>query len=102
MPSPLKVTRETLHGLPAIRVSGDLTFAHDVGLLRELAVQLTAEGDKTAILDLRGVTAVDSTALGAIVEFRRVLGSVYMLHPPERLRTYLAVTHLASMFTVVD
>jgi anti-anti-sigma factor len=105
MPSPLQVTKQTFHGMPAIRVAGDLIFGNEVELLRKLAVQLSAEGGVGAILDLRAVTAVDSTALGAIVEFRRVLGgarAVYLLHPPERLRTYLTVTHLESLFIVVD
>lgn len=106
MPSPLQITRHSFQRMPMIRVSGDLVFGHDVGVLCDHALQLTGQGDTDVILDLREMTATDSTGLGAILEFRRSLGdgqgSVHLLQPPERLSTQLKVAHVESMFIVVD
>jgi anti-anti-sigma factor len=106
MPSPLQITTHTFRRVPVVQVSGALVFGHDVSVLPKLAAQLRAQCHTDAILDLRGLTATDSTGLGAVLEFRRLLGdgqkAVYLLHPPERLRTHLNVTHVESMFIVVD
>lgn len=106
MPTPLQITTHTFRRVPVVRVSGDLVFGHDVGVLSEIATQLRAQGHTDAILDLRGLTTTDSTGLGAVLEFRRLLGdsqrSVYLLQPPERLRMHLTVAHVKSMFIVVD
>jgi ABC-type transporter Mla MlaB component len=72
------------------------TSPADVEVLHSLALGLTAQGDTDMVLDLGDMSATDSTGLGAIIEVRRVLrdGHVYLLQPPERLRTHLSVTHV--------
>jgi anti-anti-sigma factor len=106
MPSPLQITTQTFQRVPVVRVSGDLIFGHDVSELPQLARQLSAQGNTDAILDLRGLTSTDSTGLGAVLEFRRLLGdgnkAVYLLQPPERLRAHMTVTHVETMFIVVE
>jgi anti-anti-sigma factor len=106
MPSPLQFTTHTFQDTPLVRLSGSLVFGHDVNPLIALARELRAQGHMSVILELRDVTATDSTGLGAILEFRRVLGddegAVYLLQPSERLRTHLAVSHVESMFIVAD
>jgi ABC-type transporter Mla MlaB component len=98
MPSPLQLTTHTFQDTLLIRASGALVFGNDVNPLIGLAGQLRAQGHTCAILDVRDVTAIDSTGLGAILEFRRVLGygerTVYLLQPSERLRAHLAVSHV--------
>lgn len=106
MPSPLQISQHTLEGIPLVRVSGDLVFGQEVDALPALASALTHQGHTDAILDLAAVTSVDSTGLGAVLAFRRVLserqGRVYLLHTPDRFRTHLNVTQVESMFTIAD
>jgi anti-anti-sigma factor len=67
---------------------------------------LRSGGHERLIVDLTGVESTDSTGVSALLEIRQIIGeragSVILLGPPKRLRSTLAMTHVASLFEVAD
>jgi anti-sigma B factor antagonist len=80
----------------------DLAVADELGEAAEAA--LVDSGGRGVILDLSGVTFLDSTGLGALVGIRNSLvqrdASLVLLRPSEPVTRLLQITGLVDVFAI--
>jgi anti-sigma B factor antagonist len=90
---------------PVIAVSGEIDVA-TAPQLRECLHRVIAEGESTIVLDLLGVTFLDSTALGVLVgalkRCREVGGDLHLVVADPRIVKIFEITGLTSVFTIAD
>lgn len=90
-----------------IKVTGDITLnkGGDV-LLKDKVQSLLQQGHKNLLIDLSGVSYVDSAGLGEIVQAYATTknkgGSLKLLNVTKRLKDLLVVTKLLTVFDTFD
>lgn len=90
-----------------IKVTGDITLnkGGDV-LLKDKVQSLLQQGQKDLLIDLSGVSYVDSAGLGEIVQAYATTknrgGALKLLHVTKRLKDLLVVTKLLTVFDTFD
>jgi anti-sigma B factor antagonist len=90
-----------------ITVSGDITLnkGGDI-LLKDKVQSLIQQGQKNLVIDLGGVSYVDSAGLGQLVHAYATTknkgGSLKLLNVTKRLRDLLVVTKLLTVFDTYD
>ena len=90
-----------------IKVTGDITLnkGGDV-LIKDKVQSLLQQGHKNLLIDLSGVSYVDSAGLGQLVQAHSTAknhgGSLKMFSPTKRLRDLLVLTRLTTVFEVHD
>ena len=81
----------------------DLAVAGDIVTLGTLS--LNEQTTQTLIVDLEGVTFMDSTAIGALVRLRNLAvetgKQLRLAHLPDRVRQVLTLTSLLDVFEEV-
>ncbi len=91
--------------LPVIAVSGEIDVA-TAPQLREVLHRVIAEGGSTVVLDLLGVTFLDSTALGVLVgalkRCRELGGDLHVVVADPRIMKIFEITGLTNVFTITD
>ena len=92
-------------GLPVIAVVGEIDVA-TAPQLREALHQVIAQGHPTVVLDLLGVTFLDSTALGVLVgglkRCRELGGELHVVVTDARIKKIFEITGLVKVFPIVD
>ncbi len=90
---------------PVIAVSGEIDVA-TAPQLRECLHEVIAQGEATVVLDLLGVTFLDSTALGVLVgalkRCRDLGGELHVVVADPRIVKIFEITGLTSVFTIAD
>jgi anti-sigma B factor antagonist len=105
MSAPLIITRRTAGDVVILQLEGRLIF-DEAGLhvLREEVTGLVAGGQRHILLDLRGITHMDSGGVGALAAVSLHVvkrnGSLKLLTPSDRVLRVLHITHLESVFEV--
>jgi len=90
-----------------VTVTGDITLnkGGDV-LLKDKVQSLIQQGSKNILLDLSGVSYVDSTGLGELVQAYATTknrgGALKLLSVTKRLEDLLIVTKLLTVFDTLD
>jgi anti-sigma B factor antagonist len=90
-----------------VKVTGDITLSKggDV-LLKDKVHSLLQQGHKNLLVDLSGVSYVDSAGLGQLVQAyattRNRGGALKLLNVTKRLRDLLVVTKLLTVFDTYD
>jgi anti-sigma B factor antagonist len=90
-----------------ITVTGDITLnkGGDV-LLKDKVQSLIQQGNKNIVIDLGGVSYVDSAGLGELVHAYATTknkgGSLKLLNVTKKLRDLLIVTKLLTVFDTYD
>ena len=91
--------------LPVIAVSGEIDVA-TAPQLREWLQRVIAQGESTIVLDLLGVTFLDSTALGVMVgalkRCREAGGDLHIVVADPRIMKIFEITGLTNVFTIAD
>jgi anti-sigma B factor antagonist len=92
-------------GLPVIAVVGEIDVA-TAPQLREALHEVIAQGHATVVLDLLGVTFLDSTALGVLVgglkRCRELGGELHVVVADARIKKIFEITGLVKVFPIVD
>jgi anti-sigma B factor antagonist len=92
-------------GVPIIAVIGEIDVA-TAPQLRERLHGVIAEGRATVVLDLLGVTFLDSTALGVLVgalkRCRELGGELHVVVADARIKKIFEITGLNKVFPLVD
>ena len=90
-----------------IKVTGDITLnkGGDV-LLKDKVQSLLQQGHKNLLIDLSGVSYVDSAGLGELVQAYATTknrgGALKLLNVTKRLKDLLVVTKLLTVFDTFD
>ena len=98
-----RVSIHTRDGIAIVAFTGPLLLGHGADLLRS---SLRRFSRQRALLDLRGVTRLDSSALGELVgayaQSEAVGGELKLLQPGRRVQDLLVLTKLCTVFEVYE
>lgn len=101
----LKLSTRTLDGIVIVDCAGRIVFGEESAHLRDTVKKLIAE-QKRLVLNLSGVTYIDSGGLGTLVALyttaRNLGGSVKLANLTQRVGDLLQVTKLVTIFDVYD
>ena len=63
----LKLTNREVDGITVLTLDGRIVLGEETSKLRESVKNLVSEGKKKLVLDMKNVTMIDSSGLGALV-----------------------------------
>jgi anti-sigma B factor antagonist len=89
-----------------VDLSGRITLGESTGILRDELRSLLAQGSKQIILNMAGVSYVDSAGLGELVSAYTTAtnqgGSLKLLHLQGKLHDLMQITKLHTIFSAFD
>jgi anti-sigma B factor antagonist len=89
-----------------IDAAGRITLGADTALLRETIHELAEAGHNKIVLNLAGVTYIDSAGIGelvsAYVTFRGRGGAIKLVSLTERVQELMSTAKLHTIFEVFD
>ncbi|HEX7154775.1 MAG TPA: STAS domain-containing protein [Thermoanaerobaculia bacterium] len=102
----MKATTRTVEGVEVINLQGKITIGSGDTQLREVIMNTLNSGKSNLLLDMSGVTTIDSSGIGELVgSFTTVTnrgGKLKLLHLPAKLNELLHVTQLITVFEVYE
>lgn len=103
-PLPLKITTTNDAGSVIVSLAGEIDLRSSPTLRTEL-LQLSERKPPRVIINLEGVTYVDSSGVGTLVEFKRRSergggGRVILVGLQPRVRSVFEITKLDQFFTI--
>jgi anti-sigma B factor antagonist len=102
----MKATNRTVDNIEIIALQGKITIGSGDTQLREVISNAVSAGKTNVLLDLSGVTTIDSSGIGELVGSYTTVtnrgGKLKLLHLPAKLNELLHVTQLITVFEVYD
>ena len=102
----LQISSRTSGDVTILDLQGRATLGADTDLLSGHLQMLIADGVRKLLLNLAGLTQLDSSAISAItgtyVSLRCQGGSLKLLRPPDRVRAVLKVIHLLDVIPTFE
>ena len=102
----MKTTSRTAGDVEIISLQGKITIGAGDTQLRETIAQALANGKTKILLDMSGVTTIDSSGIGELVGAYTTVtnrgGKLKLLHLPAKLNELLHVTQLITVFEVYE
>jgi anti-sigma B factor antagonist len=101
----LKIDTHVADGVTVVACTGRIVFGEEANALRDNLKKLLT-GTKRVVLNLSGVSYIDSGGLGTMVgvysSARSAGADIKLTGLGQRLRDVLAITKLATVFEVYD
>ena len=102
----MKATSRTTDGIEIINLQGKITIGSGDSQLREVISNALNAGKTKLLLDMSGVTTIDSSGIGELVGSYTTVtnrgGKLKLLHLPAKLNELLHVTQLITVFEVYE
>ena len=102
----MKATSRTVDGVEIISLQGKITIGSGDSQLREVITNAVNNGKNKILLDMSGVTTIDSSGIGELVGSYTTVtnrgGKLKLLHLPAKLNELLHVTQLITVFEVYE
>ena len=102
----LNIETQQTDGVTVLTLSGRVTLGDESNKLRSRIKELLAQGDKRLVLDLAGVSYIDSAGLGTLVaaytSARNEGGDIRLANVTARFHELLNITKLVTIFNVHD
>ena len=102
----LKLSTRTRDGILVVDCNGRIVFGEESANLRDTVKKLIAENNKKIVLNLSGVSYIDSGGLGTLVALyataRNAGGAIKLANLTQRVDDLLQVTKLVTIFDVYD
>lgn len=102
----MKITKRVSSGVTILGVKGKVTIGVGDIMLRNAVLDTLEEGARHILLDLGGVTTMDSSGIGELVSVYTTVsnrgGALKLLHLPPKVQDILAITQLITVFEVFD
>jgi anti-sigma B factor antagonist len=99
----LRLSTRTVDGVLIVDCAGRIVFGEESALLRDTVRKLIAENNRI-VLNLSGVTYIDSGGLGTLVSLyttaHNAKGSIKLANLTQRVGDLLQVTKLVTVFDV--
>ena len=99
----MKATTRDVNDIAIIKVEGKITIGAGDQQLRDV---IAGASSKKILLDLSGVTTIDSSGIGELVGSYTTVtnkgGKLKLLHLPAKLNELLHVTQLITVFEVYE
>ena len=102
----MKATSRSVDGIEVIALQGKITIGAGDSQLREVITNALNSGKNNVLLDMSGVTTIDSSGIGELVGSYTTVtnrgGKLKLLHLPAKLNELLHVTQLITVFEVYE
>jgi anti-sigma B factor antagonist len=102
----LKITNRDVEGVTLLTLDGRIVLGEETVALREKVKGLLGEGKKKFVLDLRNVTQIDSSGLGALVaahsSAKSAGATLRLCNLGSRTNELLQMTKLLTVFEVFN
>jgi anti-sigma B factor antagonist len=102
----MKATSRSVDGVEVIALQGKITIGAGDSQLREVITNSMNAGKNNLLLDMSGVTTIDSSGIGELVGSYTTVtnrgGKLKLLHLPAKLNELLHVTQLITVFEVYE
>jgi anti-sigma B factor antagonist len=102
----MKANSRTVDDVEIISLQGKITIGAGDTQLREVITNAVNAGKNKILLDLSGVTTIDSSGIGELVGSYTTAtnrgGKLKLLHLPAKLNELLHVTQLITVFEVYE
>jgi len=102
----LSINTRRVDGHIVVEVSGRLVYGEACLMLRELTQRLTTDGSRFFVLDLSGISHMDSAGLGLLLSIYATIrnqgGDLKLLNVAPRVRELLKVTSLIRVFEIFE
>ena len=99
-----KATSREIGDVTVIDMDGRITLGEGSALLRDLVRQYLGKGRKKILLNLAGITYIDSTGLGELVSGYRLMksedGEIKLLNLNKKVSDLLQITKLYTVFEI--
>jgi anti-sigma B factor antagonist len=99
-----KATSREIGDVTVIDMDGRITLGEGSALLRDLVRQYLGKGRKKIVLNLAGITYIDSTGLGELVSGYRLMksedGEIKLLNLNNKVTDLLQITKLYTVFDI--
>ena len=101
----MELEEQTINGLKVLELDGRFD-AHTADAVRNWLAENCASGDGNAIVSMKGVNFVDSTALAVLVQgmkrCRETGGELYLCQLQQAARIIFELTRFDKAFTIVE
>ena len=102
----MKATSRDVNDVQIIKLEGKITIGSGDSQLREVIGNALNNGKNKVLLDMSGVTTIDSSGIGELVGSYTTVtnrgGKLKLLHLPAKLNELLHVTQLITVFEVYE
>jgi anti-sigma B factor antagonist len=103
----MQIAERSVGGVKILDLSGQITLTKGTDqLLKDKVHSLVHQGDKKILVNLGGVTMMDSAGLGELVgaytTVARAGGSMKLVNLTKRLQDLLSITKLLTVFDAYD
>jgi anti-sigma B factor antagonist len=102
----MKIDVVEKQGIVVMALKGDLTIGKGDVSLREQLLKTLAEGHKKLLIDVKGVSYVDSAGIGELVRCKTTAtqhdADLKLIHVEAKLRQLLLMTKLIGVFETFD
>ena len=102
----LQVDIRHTNTVTVVALTGRVTLGEEASVLRDALREVAKEGQKNVLLDLNGVTYLDSTGLGVLVSSFATItnagGHLKLVNLNSRVKDLLLITKLYAVFEIFD
>ena len=102
----MKSASRNVNGVEIISLQGKITIGSGDTQLRDVIVKALDEGNNKILLDMKGVTTIDSSGIGELVGSYTTVtnrgGRLKLYHLPTKVNDLLHVTQLITVFEVYE
>ncbi len=102
----MKVSARNVDGVEIIILQGKITIGAGDSQLREVITDSLSNDKQNILLDMQGVTTLDSSGIGELVGAYTTVtnrgGKLKLLHLPPKVTDLLQVTQLITVFEVYE
>ena len=102
----LKMTSREVDGVTVVALDGRIVLGEESNALREKIKGMVAEGKKKIVLNMDGVTFIDSAGLGTLVAAHHSAkaqgASLRLCHLGTKFQEVLQITKLMTIFDVYN
>lgn len=102
----MRIQSKKLDGIVSLHLQGKLMGGPDADTFRKTIYGLLETGKKRVIVDLKGISWVNSTGVGILISgyttLRKSGGDMKLIHVSEKIRSILYVTKLNLIFECFD
>jgi anti-sigma B factor antagonist len=93
-------------GVAVIEFDGQITLGDGSGVLRDAVTRVIMDGHKNILLDLEGVSYIDSAGLGELVGSKTLAkahgADIRLVHLQKKIQGLLQITKLITLFDTYD
>lgn len=98
----LNTKNKKVKDVSVLELSGKITLGENTGILRDELTSLLAQGEKKILLNMAGVSYVDSAGLGELVGAYTTItnhgGALKLLHLQGKMKDLMQITKLHTVF----